>query len=375
MSWKRPALVHDWLTFRGGAEKVLEAVLDLLPGAPVHTLVHNPALFEGSPIAKAEIRTSFLQRMPWAQRHYRSYLPLMPMAIEQFDLAGHDLIISLSDAVAHGVLTAPDQFHVNYIFTPMRYAWPLYHDYLRAAGLVSGPRSWAARLLLHNLRLWDRLAADRVDHFIAISEWVARRVERYYRREAEVVYPPVDVDRFNPISPRGSYYMTVSRLVPYKKVDLIVEAFNQLDRPLLIVGEGPQEDRLKSMAGPNVELLGRVSESDLAHHLGRAKAFVYAAEEDFGIAPVEAMAAGCPVIAYGRGGVLESVEEGVTGLFFREPSATAIAAAIEEFEANEAAFRPQALRRAAARFSREIFDRSFRAALERAWDGWVREAG
>lgn len=368
MSARRVALVHDWLTYRGGAEKVLEAVLSMFPGAPVHTLVYKSSLFTDSPIARADVRTSFLQRLPGSRRHYRLYLPLMPLAVEQFDLAGFDLIISLSDAVAHGVLTAPDQLHINYIFTPMRYAWPLYHEYLRSGGLTRGARSWLARLVLHYLRLWDLAAVGRVDHFLAISGWVAARVWRYYRRPAEVVYPPVEVERFHPISPRDSYYITASRLVPYKRVDLIVEAFNRLNRPLLVVGEGPDYGALKSRAGPEVRLLGRASDGELAELFGRARAFVFAAEEDFGIAPVEAMASGCPVIAYGRGGVLETVVEGKTGLFFQEPTVQGLMEAVARFEAEESAFSAADLQRHAARFSRERFERDFLRALDRAWE-------
>ncbi len=369
----RVALVHDWLTFRGGAEKVLEAVLGLFPGAPIYTMVYNPALFAESPIGRVEVRPSFLQRVPGATRHYRLLLPLMPLAVEHFDLSRHDLVLSLSDAVAHGVLTPPDTLHVNYIFTPMRYAWPLYHEYLLLGGLNRGPRAWAARLVLHYLRLWDRAAADRVDYFIAISRWVAGRVWRAYRREAEVVYPPVEVERFHPIEPRETYYITVSRLVPYKRVDLIVEAFNRLGRPLLVVGEGPEYDRLAERAGPSVRLLGRVAQDDLAGLLGKARAFVYAAEEDFGIAPVEAMAAGCPVIAYGRGGVRETVVEGKTGLFFAEQTVGALVEAVMRFEAEAHSFRVTTLRRRAERFSRERFLWAFQRAVERAWERFERE--
>ena len=372
VSTAQVALVHDWLTSRGGAEKVLEALLPLFPDAPVHTLVYDPALFSNSPIERADVLTSFLQRLPGSRRNYRLYLPLMPLAVEQFDLSRFDLVLSLSDAVAHGVLTAPDQLHVNYIFTPMRYAWPLYHDYLRAAGLTRGARSWVARGVLHYLRLWDQAAASRVDRFIAISGWVAARVRRYYRRRAEVVYPPVEVERFYSISPRDSYYITTSRLVPYKRVDLIVEAFNRLNRPLLVVGEGPDYRALMSRAGPEVRLLGRVSEKELADLLSRARGFVFAAEEDFGIAPVEAMAAGCPVIAWGRGGVLETVVEGKTGVFFHEQTVEGLMQAVAQFEAEESAFQPAELQRHAAQFSRERFESDFSRALDRAWEWFAK---
>lgn len=363
----RLAIVHDWLTARGGAERLLEALLGLFPRAPVYTLVYDPRLFAGSVIAERPISTSFLNRIPGARRHYRSLLPLMPFAIEQLDVGGHDIVLSISDAVAHGVLTGPNQLHINYILTPMRYVWDLHKEYLKSRALRSPIRSAGFRSLSHYLRLWDVAAAQRVDHFVAISHWVARRVWRAYRREAEVIYPPVDVDRFQPLTPRQDYYITVSRLVPYKRVGMLVEAFNRLGLPLLIVGEGPERRSLEAEARPNVRFLGWQSDGDLALLLGRARAFVFGAEEEFGIAPLEAQAAGCPVIAYGRGGLRETIVGGQTGLFFEEPSADSLLAAVEGFEASSKDYPVALIRENALRFGQDRFEREFREMVQTQW--------
>jgi len=371
----RLAVVHDWLTSRGGAERALEVILGLYPRAPVYTLIYNPQLFADSVISARPVRTSFLNRVPGARTHYRALLPLMPLAIEQLDLGGHEIVLSISNAVSHGVLTGPDQLHINYILTPMRYVWALQDEYLRSRPLRSPMRSALFRLLAHYLRLWDAAAAQHVDHFVAISQWVRRRVWRAYRREAEVIYPPVDVERFQPESPRGDYYITVSRLVPYKRVSLLVEAFNRLSQPLIVVGDGPEGRRLRAKAGPSIRFLGWQSDADLAALLGRAKAFVFAAEEDFGIAPLEAQAAGCPVIAFGRGGVRETILEGETGLFFEEPNAESLLSAIADFEADPRVFEAGRIRRNAERFRRERFESQFRQMVEERWGKFVEGPG
>jgi glycosyltransferase involved in cell wall biosynthesis len=235
----------------------LETTLEVYPTAPVYALVYNPRAFAGTTISQREIHTSFINRLPWAQRKYRSYLPLMPLAIEQFDLNRYDIILSFNYAVAHGVLVRPGQLHLSWTHTPLRQAWHSYHQFLKSARLEAGPRSWAARIFLHYLRLWDLAAATRVDLFIVPSRWVAQAVRRAYNRTAEIIYPPVEVDQFCPLSPRGETYIAVSRLVPHKKVDLIVEAFSRLGYPLVIVGDGPEQDKLLRRAGPNVRFLGR----------------------------------------------------------------------------------------------------------------------
>ena len=367
------ALIHDWLTSWGGAERVLEAVLEIYPQAEIFTLVYEPNLYENSIIARAPVTTSFIDRLPWAKTRWRTYLPLMPLAVEQFDLRGYDVVISLSNAVAHGVLSQPDQLHVNYIYTPMRYAWRLYHQYLETAGLDRGLRGALAKVILHYLRSWDYVASARVDQFVAISNWVAQGVQRAYRRSAQVIYPPVDVERFDPGRPRGEEYLTVSRLVPYKKIDLLVDAFAGIDRPLTIVGDGPELDRLRERAPANVKLIGWQPESAVTESFETARAFVHAAEEDFGITLLEAQAAGCPVIAYGRGGARETVIAGQTGLFFDEQTVDALQQAVLEFERVEEAFDPVALRQQASRFSTERFQTAFAEMVAQAWRAFHKE--
>jgi glycosyltransferase involved in cell wall biosynthesis len=353
------AVVYDWLVVRAGAERILEAVLSLLPGAPVFTQVYDPRAFRGSEISRHPIHTSLIQRLPFARRRYRSYLPLMPFAIEQFDLRPYRTILSISFATAHGALARPDQRHIAYICSPARYAWHLYQDYLETGGLRRGVRSWLARGVLHYLRTWDFAAAQRVDRYFAISQWVANCVQRAYRREAAVLYPPVEVERFDPLRPRGEYFITVSRLVAYKRVDLIVQAFNRLGYPLLVVGDGPEAPRLARMASPNIRFTGYVTDAEAADLLGGARGFVYMAEEDFGLALVEAQAAGCPVIAYRRGGAVETVCDGTTGLFFERQSPEALIEAVERFRQREP-FDPRLLRRHAEEFSRPRFEAGLR---------------
>ncbi len=361
------AVVHDWLTSIGGAEKVLGATLEVYPKTPIYTLVYDPEIFAGHPLQTCRVTPSFIQKLPAARRKYRLYLPLMPYAIEQFDLRGYDVVFSSSDAVAHGVLTAPDQLHVNYIYSPIRYAWRMYQDYLDFSGLGSGLRSAAVRLVLHYLRLWDFAASARVDHFVAISDWVARAVWRTYRRQAVVIYPPVEVDLFQPLTPRKDYYIAVSRLVPNKRVDLIVEAFKKLPHELVVLGTGPEHARLANTAPNNVTFLGWQPQEVVQEMVGLARGFIHAAEEEFGIAAVEAQAAGCPVIAFGRGGVLETVSEGETGLFFRAQTAEAIRAEVERLERGEVVFDPRKLRRSVARFGKKRFKKEIADHLERLW--------
>jgi glycosyltransferase involved in cell wall biosynthesis len=292
----------------------------------------------------------------------------MPLAVEQFDLRDYDLLISSSHAVAKGILTRPDQLHISYTHTPMRYAWDMYHEYLSGAGLERGLRGALARLVLHYVRVWDANAAKRVDAFIANSAYVAQRIWKTYRRRAQVLHPPVDVDRFQPGSTREDFYLTVSRLVPYKRVDLIVAAFNTLSLPLVVVGGGPGLEAVREQVGPDIEVIGQQPDGVVADYMGRCKAFVYAAEEDFGITPVEAMAAGAPVIAFAEGGVTESVLPGKTGVFFHQQSAECLARAIREFEASDPQFDPGRLAEHARRFSRENFQQGFQRLVARAWE-------
>lgn len=368
--------MHEWPVRYAGSEQVVAAMLRVFPGADLHALVHDPEGLRGSPLDGIPVRTSFVQSLPGAVRRYQAYLPLMPLAVEQFDLRAYDLVISSNHAVAKGVLTRADQLHVSYVHTPVRYAWDLYLNYLTESGLDRGPKSWLARPALHYLRTWDAVSANRVDAFLANSSYVERRIRKTYRRPARVVHPPVDVERYRPDGPREDFYVAISRFVPYKRMDLIVSAFTELGKPLVAIGEGSELEKARRMAGPNVKLLGHQPTEVVADHLRRARAFVFAAEEDFGIAPVEAQAAGCPVIAYGKGGVLETVNgwpaSDATGVFFDAQTTGALKAAVATFEEHEEGFTALACRRNAERFGEERFEREFAEVVGQLWDRFRR---
>ncbi|MEA3110884.1 MAG: hypothetical protein QOG58_683 [Caballeronia sp.] len=352
------AIVHDWLVVSGGAEKVLQHIIECFPQADIFSIVdflEDRACLRGRPV-----QTSFIQRLPFARKRYRGYLPLMPLAIEQLDLSGYDLIISSSHAVAKGVLTGPDQMHVSYVHSPIRYAWDLQHQYLRESGLASGIKSAMARAMLHYMRGWDARSANGVDHLIANSQFIARRIKKAYQRESTVIYPPVDFNGLTLCTEKEDFYITASRMVPYKRMDLIVKAFSQTpERRLIVIGDGPEMKRIAAVAGRNVTILGYQSFEILHDHLRRARAFVFAAEEDFGISIVEAQACGTPVIAFGKGGALESVvglpRERATGVFFREQTIESLIEAVNRFEKNVRYFDPRHCRRNAERFSAENF--------------------
>ena len=362
------AVVHEWLVTHAGSERVVEQILDLYPAADLFSLVKFLLPAQEQFIHHKPVTTSFLQHLPFAQKHFRQYLPLMPLAIEQLDLLGYDLVVSSSHAVAKGVLTGPGQLHVSYIHSPMRYAWDLQHQYLRQSGAERGLKGALTRLLLHRLRMWDRASAAGVDVLVANSAYIAERVRKAWRREALVVHPPVDVASFPANgAPRGDHYVVASRMVPYKRVDLVVEAFRAMpSRRLLVLGDGPEWKRVEAAAAgaPNIELRGRVPQEELAEAVRTARAFVFAAEEDFGIAMVEAQACGTPVIAYGRGGARDILREPPdpepTGLFFAEQSAAAIAAAVERFEALPHGIAAADCRANAQRFNREKFQNAIR---------------
>ncbi|PEH82914.1 glycosyltransferase family 4 protein [Burkholderia gladioli] len=357
----RVAIIHDWLVTYAGAERVLEQIIACFPDADLFSLVDfldDRGFLHGRPVT-----TSFIQKLPFARTKYRSYLPLMPLAIEQLDVSAYDLVISSSHAVAKGVLTGPDQIHVSYVHSPIRYAWDLQHQYLEQSQLTRGPKSMMARLILHYIRNWDIRTSNSVDGFIANSAFIARRIRKVYQRDAAVVFPPVDVDGFALSTDKEDFYVTASRMVPYKKIDLIAEAFSRMPgRRLVVIGDGPDMAKVRAKAGPNVEVLGYQPFPVLQDHMRRAKAFVFAAEEDFGISVVEAQACGTPVIAYGKGGALETVRDGAvdatpTGLFFEEQSVPAIVAAVDAFEADPARFRPEVCRANAERFATQHFRR------------------
>ncbi|MDF2569223.1 MAG: alpha-D-mannose-alpha(1-6)phosphatidyl myo-inositol monomannoside transferase [Sporomusa sp.] len=360
----KTAIIHDWLVTYAGAERVLEQILKIYPNADIFSIVNFLPECDRSFIVHKQVRTSFIQTLPLVQKMYRNYLPLMPLAIEQFDLSSYDLIISCSHAVAKGVITGPNQLHICYIHTPIRYAWDLQHQYLKEAGLERGIKGMLARGILHYIRNWDYRTANGVDYFVANSRFIARRVWKVYRREADVIYPPVDVEKFTLSNETEGFYLTASRMVPYKKIDLIVEAFNQMpDKRLIVIGDGPDYSKIKSKAGKNVEFLGFKSTDVLKEYMQKARSFVFAAEEDFGITPVEAQACGTPVIAYGKGGALETINgidcDKPTGVFFASQTVEALMEAVQLFEADIAKFKADDCRDNALRFSSERFRQEF----------------
>lgn len=365
------ALVHDWVTTIGGAERCLEVFHELWPEAPLFTLVYAEASIEKLGFSKDKVHASFIQKLRRAEQKYRSYLPFFPIAIEQFDLSGYDVILSSSHCAAKGVITRGDQFHICYCHTPVRYAWDLTNQYLRENNLERGIKAVLARAALHYVRMWDVQTANRVDKFLANSRYTAMRIWRAYRREAEVVYPPVDISRFNVVEDKEKYFLFLSRLVPYKKADLVVQAFNQLGLPLMVAGDGPQMPELKRIAGKNVELLGYQSDEKVVELISRARALIFAADEDFGIVPVEAQAAGTPVIAFGKGGVTETVISAescgfdrATGIFFYEQSVKSLKEAVEKFIKIEDKFNVRVIRNNAERFSKERFKETIKTLVE-----------
>jgi len=370
------AFVQDWLVDFGGAERCLDALCPEFPRAPIHCMFYDPRQFEDSNIPSHLIHTTFLNR-PFFKKRYRTFLPLYPFAIEQLDVGRPDVVLSFSHSVAHGALVRSDTLHLCYCHTPIRYAWDLYHPYLQLSGLTRGVKSWAARAILHYIRLWDAAAARRVDAYIANSRFVARRIERIYGKTAKVVYPPVEVERFKPSAQREEAFLVVGRMVAYKRTDLAVVACTRLGLPLKVVGDGPELSRLRRLAGPTVHFLGRLPDTRVAEEMAHARALLFCGEEDFGITPVEAQAAGTPVIAFGRGGALETVvsPEGedasaATGLFFSEPTAESLAEALRRFDAFSHRLDPTVAVAHAARFSTERYTREMKETLATEWDAF-----
>ncbi|HDZ0548998.1 TPA: glycosyltransferase family 4 protein, partial [Klebsiella pneumoniae] len=332
-------LVADWLVTYAGSEKVIAEFIKLFPQSDLYSVIDFLSDESRSRFMNKRAKTTFIQKLPKAKSNYQRYLPFMPLAIEQLDVSKHEIILSSSHAVAKGILTGPDQLHISYVHSPIRYAWDLQHQYLREAGLDKGIKSYIARMLLHKIRLWDCRTANGVDHFIANSQFIARRIKKVYGRDADVIYPPVDVNRFELNFNKEDYFFTASRLVPYKRIDLIVEAFSEMpNRKLVVIGDGPEMQKIKSKAKTNIEILGYQPDSVMQEYMRNAKAFVFAAEEDFGIIPVEAQACGTPVIAFGKGGALETIRPlGVdkpTGLFFQKQTVADIIEAVTNFDNN-----------------------------------------
>lgn len=355
------ALVHDHLVQSGGAEKVLQVLQAMFPDAPTFTLVYDSDKM-GHHFKGRDVRPSFIQKLPFGKKRYQWYLPLMPLATESYDLTGYDVVISSSSAFAKGIITQPETLHICYCHTPTRYLWTDTHSYVQELNYPKFVKKLIPPLL-SRIRVWDRHAADRVDHFIANSRTVADRISKYYRRDSHIIHPPVELEKFKPKDkPGGDYFLAGGRLVPYKRFDIIVKAFNRLGMPLKIFGTGPEYKKLKAMAKPHVEILGYVSDEERSQLYRNARAFINPQVEDFGITPIEAMACGTPVIAYAEGGVLETVKEGETGLFFYEQRWEEIADLIIRFK--DEMFDPQTLHNHAKEFDSQIFKQKLRGFLE-----------
>lgn len=360
----RIAIVHDWLTTYAGAERVLEQLLKLYPQAELFSICDFVPDSQRAFLGDRKPHTTFIQKLPWANKKYRNYLPLMPLAIEQLDLSKFDIVISSSHAVAKGVLVGPDQLHICYCHSPIRYAWDMQSQYLAEADMHKGLKGWIARYLLYKTRNWDSRSANGVDFFVSNSNYIGRRIEKVYRRQSTTIYPNVAVQDFPVHEIKEDFYLTASRMVPYKKMDLIVRAFAGMpDKKLIVIGNGPQFEKVKQAATPNITILGYQPFNVLRDHMQRAKAFVFAAEEDFGIIPVEAQACGTPVIAFGKGGALETVIEGKTGILFHEQTEQSIQDAVRKFE-SEFIFAPLNIRQHAESFSTERFNAQFKAFVE-----------
>ena len=378
----KKALVHDWYTVYGGAEKCVESFTNIWSDFDHFSLIDNLSDKDRQVILKGkETKNSFIQKLPFGKTKYRSYLPLFPLAIEQLDFEDYELVISSSSSVAKGILTRPDQLHISYVYSPMRYAWDLYHQYLKEANLNRGIKGFFAKYILFKIRAWDYSTANRPDYYIAISNYVANRIKKIYDKDSIVIYPPVDTESFTISDKVGDYYITCSRMVPYKKIDLIVEAFSKTNKKLIVIGDGPEFKKIKKLAKPNVELLGFLGKDKMLKLLKESKAFIFAAEEDFGIAPIEAQAAGIPVIAFGKGGILETVngkffddksiiEKTITGVFFPKQTSESLLSAVDFFERNEGEFDKIAIRNNALKFSKERFEKEFKQAVESIYEDW-----
>lgn len=361
------ALVHDWLNQIGGAEDVLETLTNVYPDVPIYTSLYwrqkMPLQWQSW-----DIHTSMIDKLPFAHTHHQMYLPLYPMAFEHFDFSDYDLVISNKSGFCHGIVTGPETLHVCYCLTPTRYVWR-YHQYAKQENINAAARAVLPPFISY-LRQWDRVAADRVDHFIAISEEVRRRIAKIYQRDAAIIYPPVDTIRFDISNRVDDYYLLVGRLVPYRNIDILIQAFNKMQRPLLITGSGRDRERLEAMAGPTIQFLGYVPDDELPDLFARCRAFMWPGEEDFGIAPVQAMASGRPVIAYAAGGALETVLAGQTGAFFKEQTVAAIIDAVETFDTNSVD--PGFLRLHAEQFDTAVFKRQISQFVEQKMEAKLR---
>jgi glycosyltransferase involved in cell wall biosynthesis len=355
------AIVHDYLNQMGGAERVVMAFHDIFPDAPIYTSIYDPDRVDPA-FQKMDIRTSFMQKLPLVTKHHQPYLPLYPFAMESLDLRGYDLVLSSSSAFGKGVITRPETLHICYCHTPMRWCWN-YEEYVEREQLGKMARS-VLPFFITGLRVWDQTSAMRVDHFIANSPVIAERIQKYYRREAVVIPPPVEANRFpsDPATEVEDYFLILGRFIPYKRFDLAIEACNRLRLPLVVIGKGRDEERLKRMAGPTIRFLGRLSDEEVIHYYRHCRAFLFPGDEDFGITPLEAQAAGRPVIAYGSGGALASIVDGVTGVFFQEQTVESLVEALTTF--NEQNFDPYIIRNHALEFDTPRFQRRIMQFIE-----------
>jgi len=350
------ALVQDWLTELGGAEKVFKEIYHLYPESDVFTLVYNDDVVKKLGINPEKMHHSFIQNLPFGKKKYRNYLPLFTKAIESFDLSSYDLIISSSYSVAKGVLTHSNQTHICYCHSPVRYAWDLYHQYLREAKLTKGLKALIVKHYLYKLRIWDIISTNRVDYFISNSNYIKKRIKKVYQRDSITIYPPIEVQKFPLVKDKKDYFITCSRLVPYKKIDLIIETFNLLPHlQLKVIGTGPEMEKIKRIAGKNVEIMGYQPDAVLKKEMSEARAFVFAADEDFGIVPLESIASGTPVIALKKGGTLETVKHLITGIHFESQTIESLTKGIEEFIKHSDKFDPEILRFEALKFDTSIF--------------------
>lgn len=364
------AIVQEWLVTVGGSDKVVKAILDTFPDADIYTLVAKKEVCDELGIPWEKVHTSFIQKMPLGTKKHRAYLPLFPFAIEQFDLRGYDVVISSSHCVAKGVLTKADQLHICYCHSPIRYCWDMYNEYLEESHLDKGFKSWLVRLMLHPIRQFDAIAGSRVDYYISNSDYVGQRIRKTYRRKATTIHPNIDISNFELCNDKQEYYLASSRLVAYKKIDTIIEAFNQMpDKKLVVIGGGPNLEAYRKLAKDNVTVMGYQPFDVLKDKMQHAKAFVFAADEDFGMIPIEAQSCGTPVIAYGHGGSLETVNGGKTGLFFNEQTPEAIVEAVNRFEAmGSQPFAPADCRQWAEGFSEERFKREIKEFVEEKYE-------
>ncbi len=362
------AIVCDWLTNMGGAEKVIMAMHRLFPNAPIYTSLYNPDKTPG--FEKNTVIPSYLQKIPGAAGHHQLFLGMMPKAFESFNLDGYDIVISSSHSCAKGVITNPSTLHISYCHSPMRYAWENSINYIREYNINPLIKK-AAPFFIHKLRMWDRLSADRVDYFVTNSNYVKNRIYKYYKRPATVIHPFVDTEKFTPGAGRDDFYLAAGRLTPYKKFDLVVKAFNELKLPLKIAGTGVAKSELMKIASDNVEFLDYVSDEKLINLYRSAKALIFPQIEDFGIIPLEAMACGCPVIAYGKGGALETVVNKKTGLFFGEQTVESIKRAVNDFE--KLRLNHNTIRSHAETFSEDVFRAKLLDYIEKKWKSWREE--